>query len=84
MPKSVLQTTAISERVERELRRVHRVDVAEGVPDGPDAVLERVLENQQERRDEQRREVAERDEAHAEADHSRLRFSLHGASTAAR
>ena len=56
------------QRIERELRRVHRVDVAEGVPDGPDAVLERVLEDQQEGRDEQRGEVAERDEPHAEAD----------------
>ena len=68
MPKSVFATTAISDRVERELGGVHRVDVAERVPDRAEAVLERVLEDQHERRDQQRAEVAERDEAHAVAD----------------
>ena len=47
---------------------MQRVDVRELIPDRRHAVLERVLEDQRERRDQQGDEVAEREEADAVAD----------------
>ena len=67
-------------RVERQLGGVHRVDVRELIPDRPEAVLEGVLEDQRERRDQQGDEVAEREEAEAVADE----VSPHDASPAVR